>query len=593
MQNSGPTGSSARASTHGRTLDPVWSVRRYRSVVWRLIVFVVALGAVGMVTVDPASATLVDANVSVQGAGQVLSNGFPSQVCNRDGNVDDHITVSCGRTLVADPDDGTDPPVTLALTAVPRSGAGAHSFVRWEGCDSAANSNPCVITAAPGNNRTVVPKAVFDDSRPPTVTLGAPRYSDTSEGTVSFPALGADEDPATIECSIDNGAFSACAPTTAFTLAEGSHEVRARARDASGNVSASGPVNVRILDTQLLAAPPDFAASASATFTFATRTGLAFDCSFDAVALADCGSKGGDNTLTRTFDNLTEGEHTFRVRARDGADFDRVPAVRTWTVDTVPPDTELDPNVGPDDGDVTTLLTAAFAISANEQATVQCRLAPDDFAACASQVSFADLPFGQNRFEARAVDRAGNVDATPATRTWTVAAVDSDGDGVDQRGDCNENDPSISPGRPEVRGNRVDENCDGVALPFPRLRVAVSYNFRASARATTLTKLQIKDVPRGARMRATCAFKRKKCPGKARKPFSVRRAAGTVSLNGRYRGVSLKVGTTITVTVTQSEAIGSVKLLKIRRSKAPTIADRCLPPGTRRPQPCGRGVVGG
>jgi hypothetical protein len=227
----------------------------------RLVGIAVSLGLVGMVTADAASATFVDASVSVQGAGQVRTNTFPAKLCDRNGNVDDRVTVTCDRVVVADPDDGTNPPVTLALTAVPRAGTGAHSFLRWEGCDSAASSNPCVLTAAPGNNRTVFPKAVFDDSRPPTATLDAPRYSDTAEGPVSFPSLDADEEPAPIECSIDNGPFAPCTPTTQFTLQEGSHEVRARARDASGNVgSASGPVSVRILDTQPADRPPDFAA---------------------------------------------------------------------------------------------------------------------------------------------------------------------------------------------------------------------------------------------------------------------------------------------------------------------------------------------
>jgi hypothetical protein len=138
----------------------------------RLIGFAAAIGA--LATAEPAAATFVEAHVSVQGAGRILTNTLPATLCNRDDNTDDRVTVACGRAVVADPDDGSNPPVTLVLTAVSRSGAGAHTFRRWEGCDGSATSDPCVITAAPGNNRTVSPKAVFEQDRAPVPTVGAP-----------------------------------------------------------------------------------------------------------------------------------------------------------------------------------------------------------------------------------------------------------------------------------------------------------------------------------------------------------------------------------------------------------------------------------
>ena len=43
----------------------------------------------------------------------------------------------------------------------------------------------------------------------------------------------------------------------------------------------------------------------------------------------------------------------------------------------------------------------------------------------------------------------------------------------------------------------------------------------------------------------------------------------------------------ITVTVSKPGTIASVKTLRVRSGKAPTLTTRCLPPGAKKPQACG------
>ena len=43
--------------------------------------------------------------------------------------------------------------------------------------------------------------------------------------------------------------------------------------------------------------------------------------------------------------------------------------------------------------------------------------------------------------------------------------LDDDGDGFSEfGGDCNDANPSMNPGHPEIEGDGLDNDCDGIAL---------------------------------------------------------------------------------------------------------------------------------
>ena len=98
------------------------------------------------------------------------------------------------------------------------------------------------------------------------------------------------------------------------------------------------------------------------------------------------------------------------------------PAVVTVTVlargrriDRTPPNTRI--RGGPTK--TTRSKTARFRFSATERRSrFECKLDKQRWRRCKSPRGYADLKRGRHTFQVRAIDRAGNVDLSPAKRTW-------------------------------------------------------------------------------------------------------------------------------------------------------------------------------
>jgi hypothetical protein len=87
-------------------------------------------------------------------------------------------------------------------------------------------------------------------------------------------------------------------------------------------------------DTTITSGPPDPATSSSASFSFTgtddvtPTASLTYECKLDAQTFAAC-------TSSKSYSGLSDGSHTFQVRAKDAAaNLDPTPASQTWQVNT-------------------------------------------------------------------------------------------------------------------------------------------------------------------------------------------------------------------------------------------------------------------
>ena len=165
-------------------------------------------------------------------------------------------------------------------------------------------------------------------------------------------------------------------------------------------------------DTIINAAPFDITNHNEATFIFGTSGGgQTFDCRLD----------GGDWEPCETpvsYSDLSDGSHVFEVRAVSGkGEMDPEPAVFTWVVDTVPPETDIESYPS----SPTTSTTAEFTFFSSEaDSTYECELDSGEWRPCTSPAVFAGLYHGDHTLRVRSVDVAGNPDASPETFTWEV-----------------------------------------------------------------------------------------------------------------------------------------------------------------------------
>ena len=126
----------------------------------------------------------------------------------------------------------------------------------------------------------------------------------------------------------------------------------------------------------------------------------------------------------------SEGETTVTYWATDKAGNRSASGTLTVRVDKTTPETSI--GSGPSGSVKSTSASFGFS-SPDAGATFECKLDGSAFAPCTSPKSYTSLKNGKHTFSVRTADEAGNVDATPAVRTWTVDTVKPTISGISPR----------------------------------------------------------------------------------------------------------------------------------------------------------------
>ena len=130
--------------------------------------------------------------------------------------------------------------------------------------------------------------------------------------------------------------------------------------------------------------------------------------------------------LSRFDGKLRQGK--WKLRVRDLVD-DEIGSLVSWSTEMSRPACSFGSVPGPQTSiqsgpaSPTTQTTARFGFTGSPAGgSYECRLDGSLYSDCASGRSYSGLRPGTHTFAVRAVDSTGNVDASPATRTWTVQA---------------------------------------------------------------------------------------------------------------------------------------------------------------------------
>ena len=239
----------------------------------------------------------------------------------------------------------------------------------------------------------------------PTITSAPAAATMSPSATFAFTGPSG----ATFKCGLDGGTPVVCPSPQSYTVAEGPHVfnvVSVKGSEVSAPTTFSWAVDTAAPGLPTITSKPaDPANSTSASFSFSgPEANLRYACVLDGAAYSTC-------TTPKSYSSLSQGSHTFAVRATDAAGNTGASTTWTWRVDTVAPPA---PALTTKPSNPTSNATNDFDWTSVESGvTSECSLENGAWFTCTRPYRWVINTgnYGQHQFAVRSRDTAGNASA--------------------------------------------------------------------------------------------------------------------------------------------------------------------------------------
>jgi hypothetical protein len=256
----------------------------------------------------------------------------------------------------------------------------------------------------------------IDTTAPPSPTITSTPTNPTNQTSASFTFTDS-EAGVSFFCQLDGSGFGACSSAATYSgLSQGTHDFSVKAQDSVGNQSTVVSFSWTIQSTAppsptITSKPTSPTNQTSASFSFTdSQAGVSFLCQIDGSAFIACVSP-------TSYAGLSQGSHTFSVKAQDSASNQSVATPFTWTIDTTPPPP---PTIASKPANPTNQTSASFTFTDSEAGvSFVCQLDGGAFTACISPTNYSALGPSSHTFAVKAQDAASNQSSATSV-TWTI-----------------------------------------------------------------------------------------------------------------------------------------------------------------------------